>query len=95
MAAPSIIAGPINDQRFHRDPQRYSVELKRSFALGCAEMRIPVELKTVRGNSAVVADSYRVKFRHEAAAKYFRKRLAQFIREIDGTIVIEDPPNAA
>lgn len=94
MPAPSIIAHAIKDKRFARDPQRYSVELKRSFARGCAEVRVPIQLKT-RGNTVVVADSYLVRFRHEAAVRHFRKLLAKFIRDVDGTVVIEDPKQSA
>ena len=61
-----------------------------------AGMRIVVGLKR-RGKPAhktLIADAYNASFRHPAAMRYFRKRIAELFRELNGTVVIEDPPES-
>ncbi len=91
MPAQSIIIEPVAPKtQFARDKQRYYREQAKAFARRMPVMRLRLGLVVERGE--LVCESHNVKFRHPAALRYFRKRLDQFLREMDGTIVVEDPP---
>jgi len=94
MPAQSIIVDPPAKTRFNHDPKRYEREQAKQFARTMPVMRLTLGLK-VNAKNVLVADSWNIKLRHPAAMRHFRKELARFLREIDGTVVIEDPKQSA
>ena len=89
MAVQSIIVRR-PEQRYARKSSRYYDEQRKAFARRMPNMRLALNLRGSAGE--LVCESYNVQFRHPGALRYFKRQLAEFMKQMDGTVVVEDPP---